>query len=242
MYEPRTYRALIKSKDLVAFEVVEAETDLFISADRDLSVKAKEFVKEARIELTKYIVKHPSFETSFAPLPTEFGASSIVSDMLKYSKRVGIGPMAAVAGAVAEYVGKKLLKYSKQVIVENGGDIFIRSLEPRTVAVFAGKSPFSQKIALEVAAKDTPLGICTSSGAIGHSFSFGSADAVVITARSAALADAAATAVGNAVKKDEDIEAGLVLAQKIKGLCGTLIIKDDKMGIWGKMKISGMGQ
>ena len=240
MYEPRTYRALVKSKDLVAFEVAEAETDLFISADNDLSPKAKELIKKARIEITKYIVKHPNFETSFIPLPSDFKASGLVADMLKYSKMVGIGPMAAVAGAVAEYVGKKLLKYSKQVIVENGGDIFIKSSEPRKIGIFAGKSPFSKKIVLEVDGCDTPLGVCTSSGTVGHSFSFGSADAVVIAARSAALADAAATAVGNAIKKSEDIEAGLAVAQKIKGLKGVLIIKDDKMGIWGKMKISGI--
>lgn len=231
---------MYKSKDLVAFEVLEADTDLYISADSDLGVRAKEFVKKARIAITKYIVKHPSFETSFIPLQFDHSSSVIISDMLKYSARVGIGPMAAVAGAVAEYVGKNLLKYSKQVIVENGAGIFIKSREPRKIIIFAGKSPFSKKIALEVDGADTPLGICASSGTAEQTFSFGFADAVVITARSAALADAAATAVGNAVKKAEDIEAGLAIAKKIKGLKGVLIIKDDKMGIWGKIKISGI--
>ncbi len=240
MHEPRTYRSLVKTGDLVSFEVVEAETDLLICADRDLAPKAKELVKKARIELTKYIVKHPNFEKSFVPLPSDIGAPGIVSEMLKYSKRAGVGPMASVAGAVAEYVGKRLLKYSKQVIVENGGDIYMRTSLSRRVSVFSGSSPFSGRVALEISPEDTPIGICTSSGTVGHSLSFGSADAVAVCARSAALADAAATAIGNAVKTGKDLEEGLLAAKKIKGLSGVLIIKGDKMGIWGKLKLLGI--
>ncbi len=239
MYEPRTYRSLVKTGDLVSFEVIEAETDLLICADRDLAPKVKELVKKARIDLTKYILKHPNFEKSFVPLPSDIGAPKIVAEMLRCSKKTGVGPMAAVAGAVAEYVGKRLLKYSKQVIVENGGDIYIKSSIPRRVSVLAGGSPFSGRIALEIGPEDTPIGICTSSGTVGHSLSFGSADAVAVCARSAALADAAATAIGNAVKTGKDLEKGLLAAKKIRGLHGVLIVKDDKIGVWGKIKICG---
>jgi ApbE superfamily uncharacterized protein (UPF0280 family) len=170
-------------------------------------------------------------------LKAPFNAPGIINDMVSATRMFNVGPMASVAGAVAEAVGKKLLKHSKQVIVENGGDIFLKSSEPRTMLIYAGKSPFSNKIALEIDPKDTPLGVCTSSGTVGHSFSFGSADAVVVVSRSAAIADAAATAIGNLVKKADDIDEALKYAKKFKRLKGVLIIKDDKMGVWGKVKI-----
>ncbi|MCX5749853.1 MAG: UPF0280 family protein [Candidatus Saganbacteria bacterium] len=237
MYEERTYRGLVKSKDLVLFEVVQEETDLLISAEKDIRFRAEDIVKKIRIELTKYIIKNPAFETSFVPVKASLNAPQLVRSMIDASKRFNVGPMASVAGAVAEAAGKKLLRYSKQVIVENGGDIFIKSSEPRTMLIYAGKSKFSNKIALEIDPKDTPLGVCTSSGTVGHSFSFGSADAVVVIARSAATADAAATAIGNLVKKQDDIEEALKFAKKFGKLKGVLIIKDDRMGMWGKIKI-----
>ena len=123
------------------------------------------------------------------------------------------------------------------VIVENGGDIFVKLIKPRRIGVYAGKSPFSEKIALEISPKDTPLGVCTSNGTVGYNISFGSADAVIVTARSCALADAAATAIGNVVNSEETIEEGLNIAKKIKGLHGALIIKNDVMGAWGTLKI-----
>jgi ApbE superfamily uncharacterized protein (UPF0280 family) len=237
MYEERTYRKRVMSKDLVQFEVVQEETDLLISSDKDIEFRAQDAVKKVRIDLTKLIIKNPSFETSFVPLKAPFNAPGIINDMVSATRMFNVGPMASVAGAVAEAVGKKLLKHSKQVIVENGGDIFLKSSEPRTMLIYAGKSPFSNKIALEIDPKDTPLGVCTSSGTVGHSFSFGSADAVVVVSRSAAIADAAATAIGNLVKKADDIDEALKYAKKFKRLKGVLIIKDDKMGVWGKVKI-----
>lgn len=237
MYEERTYRKLVKSKDLVQFEVVQEETDLLISADKDIEFRAQDAVKKIRIDLTKHIIKNPAFETSFVPVKTPFNAPKIVMEMVRAAKIFNVGPMASVAGAVAEDVGKKLLRYSKQIIVENGGDIYLKSSEPRKMLIYAGKSPFSKKIALEIDPKDTPLGVCTSSGTVGHSFSFGSADAVVVASRSAAIADAAATAIGNLIKKAEDIDEALKYAKKFNKLKGVLIIKDDKMGLWGKIKI-----
>ncbi|RLC36168.1 MAG: UPF0280 family protein, partial [Candidatus Nealsonbacteria bacterium] len=145
----------------------------------------------------------------------------------------GVGPMAAVAGAIAEFVGKELSNYSSEVIVENGGDIFIKSDKIRKVSIFAGESPLSQKIIFEIKAQKNYIGICTSSGTVGPSLSFGKADAVTIISDSVSLADAAATAVGNIIKTKEDIDRGLSYAQKIQRVKGVVIIKDDKMGLWG---------
>jgi ApbE superfamily uncharacterized protein (UPF0280 family) len=172
------------------------------------------------------------------PVKVPFFSPKIVKDMAKAGKAANVGPMAAVAGAVAEFVGKDLLKYSPEIIVENGGDIFLRSKVTRKIGVFAGEhSPFTHKIAIEIDPSDTPIGVCTSAGTVGHSLSFGKADAVVTIAKSTALADAAATAIGNVVKTAADIDAGLALSEKIRGLKGVLIVKDDQLGVRGKIRI-----
>lgn len=231
------YRKLINAKGLVRSAVIEKESDLLILAEKALTDEALTTLKKERKFLEDYIAKNPNFEKSFKPLMISPFAPKLIRLMAWAAKKADVGPMAAVAGAIAEQVGKSLLKYSKEVIVENGGDIYLKTDKPRRIGVYAGKSPFSEKIAIEISPNDTPLGICTSAGTVGHSFSFGAADAVLVTAKSTALADAAATAIGNVVKDEDTITDGLELAKKIRGLHGVLIIKNDKMGAWGTLKI-----
>ncbi|GAI31340.1 unnamed protein product [marine sediment metagenome] len=150
---------------------------------------------------------------------------------------MGIGPMASVAGAIAEFVGSQLLDSSPEIIVENGGDIYLKSFGERLIGIYAGKSPLTGKIGLEINGQDTPMGICTSSGTVGHSLSRGKADAVIVLSKSAALADAAATAIGNLIIQPDDIPSGIEFAQGIDGLKGVIIIQGDKMGLWGEVKI-----
>ncbi|HEY50641.1 MAG TPA: UPF0280 family protein, partial [Dehalococcoidia bacterium] len=135
----------------------------------------------------------------------------------------------------------ELLEFSPEVIVENGGDIFLKSLRPRIIGVFAGDSPLTGKLGLQIEPEDTPLGICTSSGTVGHSLSFGRADAAIVLAESATLADAAATAIGNRVSDVADIEGAIEFAQSIGQLKGVVIIKDDKLGVWGEVKLVKTG-
>jgi ApbE superfamily uncharacterized protein (UPF0280 family) len=158
--------------------------------------------------------------------------------MARAASKAGVGPMAAVAGAIAEFVGHDLIALSPEIIIENGGDIFLASSRERTIGIYAGNSPLTGKIGLKISGAETPLGICTSSGTVGHSLSFGQADAVVILAKSATLADAAATAIGNLISQADDIPKGIERAQGIKGLKGVIIIKDDRLGLWGEVKIS----
>jgi ApbE superfamily uncharacterized protein (UPF0280 family) len=237
MYEPRTYRHWVKDKDLVSFNVVVKETDLYIRAASDLKRKALKLVLKYREMLESYIERHPAFLTSLEPLAVGSDAPRIVTEMAEAANKVGVGPMAAVAGAIAECVGKELLESSPEVIVENGGDIYLKSSTDRLIGIYAGKSPLTGKVGLEVKGKDTPIGICTSSGTVGHSLSFGKADAVIVFSKSTALADAAATAIGNIIKDADDIPRGIELAISIKGLNGIIIIKDDRIGLWGKVKI-----
>ena len=237
VYQPRTYRHWIDGKDLVAFQVTVKETDLYIRATSDLSKRSQKAVVKYRGQLEKYIGQNPDFQESLEPVPSDENAPNIVKMMLEAGEKAGVGPMAAVAGAVAECVGRELLDYSPEVIVENGGDIFIKSLEKRVVGIFAGESPLSGKLGLQIDSKDTPLGICTSSGTVGHSLSYGKADAVVAVATSATLADAAATAIGNKVKKADDIATAIESGANISDLKGLVIIKDDAVGVWGDIKL-----
>jgi ApbE superfamily uncharacterized protein (UPF0280 family) len=238
MYEERTYRDLVKTNDLIRFEVIVKETDLLVRAEKDLSRETRESVLKYRHQLETYIASNPEFQTSLIPLKDDPGVPEIIQEMIRTSRLAHVGPMAAVAGAMSESVSKDLLKLSKEVIVENGGDIYLATSKERIIGVYAGDSPFSLKIGIIIAPEETPLGVCTSSGTVGHSFSFGKADAVCILSKSAALADAAATAVGNVVRDKEDIESGLERGKKIEGLLGTLIIVGERMGVWGNIKLT----
>ncbi len=238
MYKPRTYRHWVQGQGLASFHVVVKETDLYIRASSDLKIKARSLVLKYRRILEKYIDKHPLFATSLEPIMVAEDAPAIIREMAASASKVDVGPMAAVAGAIAQFVGEELLPHSSEVIIENGGDIYLKSLKDRTVAIYTGRSPLSGKIGLEIKAAETPLAICTSSGTVGHSLSLGKADAVVAVSKSATLADAAATAIGNIIIQPDDIQNGIEFAKRMEGLSGVVIIKDDKIGIWGNLTIS----
>lgn len=237
MYQKRMYRTKIGSADLVGFEVVVKETDLFILAEKDLKPEAITAVLKYRYQLEEYIAKDPEFQTTLAPYPVSDFAPTIVREMATAAQRAKVGPMAAVAGAIADFVAKELLSKTNELIIENGGDIFIQTQKLRRILVYAGSSPFSEKLAIEISPEQTPCGICTSSGTVGHSLSFGKADAVTILASTATIADAVATAVGNIIKEPKDINTGIEYAQNIDAVRGILIIIQDKLGIWGKLKL-----
>ncbi len=237
MYQPRTYRRWIKDEGLVAFNVIVKETDLYILATQDLQEQATSSVMKHRLPLEEYIAGHPLFRHSLEPCEVEDDAPDIVRNMARAAAVVGVGPMAAVAGAIAEAVGRDLLVYSPEVIVENGGDIFAKVARTRLIGVFAGESKFTGKIALEISPDNTPLGICTSSGTVGHSLSLGAADAVIVISPLTALADAAATAIGNKITDTDDIDRVIEEAKAIEGLAGVVIIKDDRIGVWGDVKL-----
>jgi len=237
MYQPRHYRLWSKDKDLVSFNVVVKETDLFIRARRNLEKKAREAVLKQRDLLEGYIARYPRFATALEPFPVGDDAPDIVREMAEAAEKVGVGPMAAVAGALAEFVGRKLLKFTPEIIVENGGDIFLKNLDTRLIGIYTGKSPYSGKIGLKIEPEEDPLGVCTSSGTVGHSLSFGKADATIVLSPSTPLADAAATAIGNLVTDDDGINRGIEFARGIEGLRGVAIIKGDKMALWGKIEL-----
>jgi ApbE superfamily uncharacterized protein (UPF0280 family) len=233
----RRYRSWLARDGLVPFRVTVKETDLYILARTSLEREAHEVVINLRHQLEEYIKANPLFQTSLVPLPDDPRAPKIVKEMLAASRKAGVGPMAGVAGAVAEFVGKELLDKTPEVVVENGGDIFMQSSTERKIGLFAGESPLNMKVGLRIPPDKTPLGICTSSGTVGHSTSFGKADAVCVISPSTALADAVATALGNRVQGKEDIERVLEEGQKISGVEGMVIIVADALGAWGEYEL-----
>lgn len=238
-YRVRDYRNQVNAGALAAFAVQVQETDLHILASRDCSAEAEAAVLRYRAQLEAYIAAHPAFLPALTPLPADPLAPPIVKEMLRAGIAASVGPMAAVAGAMAEFVGRDLLALDgvAEVSIENGGDIFLCRRAECVVAIFAGTSPLSNRVGLKVIPERMPLGLCTSSGTVGHSLSFGTADAVTVLAASTSLADAAATRIGNVVQSVRDLDQALAVGRGIEGVAGVVVIKDEQLGAWGEVEL-----
>lgn len=236
MYEKRVYRDKMQADGLVYYRVVEYETDLLIASETDQTDLMRRQVHEIRKILENYGRAVPEFFTALEPIPVLQRDPTMIKRMKKASEVVGVGPMAAVAGAVSASIGSLLLKQSKEVIVENGGDLFIKTDKVRRVAIDAGHSAFKD-LSLKIKPASHPLGICTSSGTVGHSLSFGKADAATVISEDIYLSDAAATALGNRVRTHEDIRSAIEWIKGIAGIKGALIIVDNRMGAWGEIEL-----
>ncbi|NLW91493.1 MAG: UPF0280 family protein [Syntrophomonadaceae bacterium] len=241
-YVNRHYRLNHTGSDLSYFNIRVKDSDLAIGVAKEaytdslISLCQRELIR-LRSGLEYYIEMQPDFKTTFLPIQLLPGAPDIARLMAGAGLLAGVGPMAAVAGAFAQTIGEYLNPYSAEVIVENGGDIYLRSSIPRTIAIFAGESSFSNQIALKVNPAGNSLGICTSSGTVGPSVSLGKADAVLIRAASAALADAVASRAGNQVQNENDLMKAVEAAREVPGVEGVLVIKNDKMAAWGDMEL-----
>jgi ApbE superfamily uncharacterized protein (UPF0280 family) len=242
VYQPRTYRDKCTSGSLVPFTVTIKESDLYIHAVQDLSRQARTRLVYLRNQLLQYIDKHMGFAESFAPIPVDSDAPSLVKDMAWAADQCGVGPMAAVAGAISEDLTHYLGQFSNDIVVENGGDIYAKVSFPLNVALYAGTSPLSMKIGIEVPPYPCGVSICTSSGTVGHSFSYGKADAVTIIAHRGGIADAAATAVGNRINSYEDIGQEIDHALSDYDIIGIVVIMNDYIGIQGQdLRLYGLG-
>jgi len=226
-------------KPLISESWAYKETDVLIKADsREAIEAAKKSIIRHRNALEHYIARNPLFKISLEPVDVEAGAPKVVRMMAEAGRLAGVGPMAAVAGTLAQLAVEDAVAVgAKNSVVENGGDIFIHGNRPYTVAIHAGESPLSNKIALEIDAVRLPLGVCTSSATVGPSLSFGEADAVTVLAKSGALADAAATAICNETRggPEDGIKAGLRRAKVVPGLSAALVIYGKYVGSWGDL-------
>ncbi len=241
-YSNRVYRQQVSAAGLVSTMVRIEETDLHILAEQDVTEKATDLILQYRAQLESYIVKSPQFCTTLDPLAPDKTALPLIRDMLTAGIQAGVGPMAAVAGTIAEYVGKGLLSSGvHEVMVENGGDIFLQRKSDCSVAIFAGESPLSYKVGVRINVSQMPMGICTSSGTVGHSLSLGMADSVTVLSRSTSLADAVATRLGNEVGRvrggKDGMARALGKAKEMGGIIGVVVICGELMGAAGDVEL-----
>lgn len=243
MGSKRFYRRNTEGARLKSFTVKVKETDLWIAVSsssyyQELPEETEQLVWQKRQIIETYLEQNPVFGETLEPILLQSAAPDLCRRMVRAGNLAGVGPMAAVAGAIAEETGKFLLKKSDEVIIENGGDIFLKLVQPIKVGFYAGNSPLSGKLALRVEPAQTPLGICTSSGTVGPSYSEGRADAAIVVSGSCVLADAAATAMGNKVMCENDLQSALEFIQGVEGVSGALIIYSDKIAAWGNVELS----
>jgi ApbE superfamily uncharacterized protein (UPF0280 family) len=210
------------------------EAVLRICCDR-FDAATAEIVRQRHI-LEDYIRRHPEFQESLVPLGLHEDAPEIARHMAWAAELVGVGPMAAVAGAMAQWSAKAALAAgADEAIVDNGGDIYLQAVEPVIVSLGTGTIPLANRLAFRIEPDQTPLAVCSSSGKMGPSMRRGRCDLATIIAKAAALADAAATQAANLVRTVADVDAALERIMTIQGIAGVLIVQDDRIGLAGRL-------
>jgi ApbE superfamily uncharacterized protein (UPF0280 family) len=235
----RAYRDFVRpQKEEVRFQVVVEQTDLLIVAEKDLQIEIASYVSQIRGEIKNWIMFHPEFAESLVPIELPDSAPEIILAMIEAATVCDVGPMAAVAGAVAQAVGDRFVAESPNILVENGGDTYLHSTRDRVVALLP-EPDSGAMVGLKIEAGSFPVAICSSSGTIGHSLSLGTGDLVAVRAKDARLADAAATVLCNLLKSEDDIRYVLKQARELAcaGVEGVFAQYDKKIAAWGELEL-----
>lgn len=226
-------------KDFISSHVIYKHSDLWIKTkgvpDSDAVLK---YLKEIYLEMENYINRDKVFLSTLHGHHVDTTAPELIRQMARFSREADVGPMAGVAGAFAEAVGRRLLLLHDEVICNNGGDIFYKTSGEQQFILNATGSPFHKKIMINVPATQSGKGLCTSSGISGHSINMGRTYAVTILADNACRADVWATAVSNQIVTNQDIEKGLKICQEKNGIEGVIILVDKYLGVWGNVNLS----
>ncbi|MGX8689426.1 MAG: UPF0280 family protein [Bacteroidaceae bacterium] len=247
-YRERSYRSRFSNDERRWFCVKFLESDLWIGVDNgsySASMEADTYAMlvDLRRSMDAYLLMDPGYKTALTPYDAGLEAPEILKSMSGVSHKTGIGPMSAVAGAVAlKVAGFLKSRYDvNEVIVENGGDIYAQASTDMDISVFAGQSPLSEKIGLHIPAGSFPLGICTSSGTVGPSLSLGRADAVMIVCKDVMLADSYATAMANCIQSINDLQPVIDRISNTPDILGAIAVKDDRMAICGQFELRLFG-
>jgi len=214
------------------------ESNIMISSDKPIKTIARKLLTQIRGNIKKYIQVHPEFSESFSPITINRNAPVIIRQMSKASHSANVGPMAAIAGAIADELGEGLSKYAAELIIENGGDIFIKVKRQIIIGLWCHNNEIKNNLGILLNKKRGHYSICTSSGTLGHSFSYGKADATTVIAKNAALADAWATRLGNEIKSQKDIKKALSLLKNIKDVSGALVLYRKTIAAWGDVELT----
>ncbi len=211
------------------------ETIVTVIADEAYHKACLESIYVSRADLELFIARDPYFQRTLEPYACPPDAPEIVRRMCDATAKAGVGPMAAVAGTIAEYAVRAMAKAgATYALVDNGGDIALINDEPVLIGIYAGESPV-KGLALEIPPREKILGVCTSSGTVGPSISFGNADAALIISDDVALADAAATALGNRIVDEAALKTAFDFLKGVPEVTGAIGIIGDKMATYGKL-------
>ena len=225
--------------DLFSLHLVYKQTDLVLRTEgKPDRQEVETYLKQAYEDIEGYIACDGNFLSSLHPCEVRETAPDIIKVMSEYASKANVGPMAGVAGAIAEYIGKRLSSRHRIILCNNGGDIYYESPEEQWIFLSAPGSPFHNKIKMCVPSAIKGKGLCTSSGASGHSVNMGRAYAVTILAGNAFSADVWATAISNQIRSHEDIDRILSLCKTQDDIEGVVILVDDYLGIWGDIGLS----
>jgi len=223
--------------DLVRRHFEVGETAVTILAKEVFLPIAKESIFRSRSTIQGLIAQDPLFKDTLEPYQEPAGADPLIVSMCSAARRAGVGPMAAVAGAIAEEAVRAMVGAgASQAAVDNGGDICMFLTEPLEVGIFAGESPL-RDVGMRFPAEGRYYSICTSSGTVGPSISFGIADAAVVLAEDASLADACATRLGNEVQSadEEGMLRALEVVMRVDGVDGAMVIVGEKVAMRGRI-------
>ncbi len=234
----RRYRRLHGGEGLAFYRVAQEQSDLSVGTPRPRPDLARQALKAARAQVEAAIAACPAFLTSMTPLDPALALGQVDGWMLQAGQAAGVGPMAAVAGAIARYVGEALALKLGEAVVENGGDLYLKSTAQRVAAVYAGASPLSGRVGIVLPPGE--WGLCTSAGRVGPSISLGRADAAVVLCRDSALADAAATALGNRIQGPEDLPAAVDWVLQVPGVLGALAVQGQQMAAGGAVELTAL--
>ncbi|MFA6845018.1 MAG: UPF0280 family protein [Sphaerochaetaceae bacterium] len=244
MFQERTYRRGMLGEKFGTFSFSIQESDLFVGytpKTREMDLVMKE-ARRKTMQLRNQILNYPDrrFLSSFIPLDNPIPSGhSLINTMILASGEAKVGPMASVAGAIAQEVGVHLKRKCglQEIVIENGGDLYLDVKEPILVKLLAPGSGFSGHVAIRIKAEDCPLGVCTSSGKTGPSFSFGRADAVMVACHDSALSDAYATAFCNQVTDETQVDVVIKRISHKEKIISALVVCNERLALYGRLEV-----
>ena len=248
LFETKTYRNSLSNERFQSFVIQHETADLWIGIDpgsfqKEMADIALATLKSVLDELEVYAASNPFFKKSLKPCSVQDDAPAIIRQLAIAGEKAGVGPIAAVGGLLSETVGRALLENFSigELVVENGGNLFVKLQEPLVMSIFAGESPLSGMAGLEILPEQTPLGVGTFTQADRWPMNFGKADAVMICCKEAALADALTTGFGNRIKKAADVENVLNRTEHVPEILAAVLVCDDQIGIRGEFELKILG-
>lgn len=219
---------------------VENESDCTVVSEKKEAIQvARRQLLADRIILQKFVKAHPDWLKALNPVLSK-DPPLIVKRMEEAAEKAQVGPMAAIAGALADRMQEEMIQQVqvKTAVVENGGEIAVNSTTDIIIGLYVLTTALKANLGFRFKGENPPLGIGTSSGQFGHAISFGEADAVTIFAADAALGDAAATRVCNSVTgpdHEKAVQASLEIIDEIEGVSGAFIVRGKFVGQKGKI-------